>query len=251
MILAYHGVCPGNDLCVSPRDFRDHLFYLVERFKIVSLSEHLSGNLKDQSEGVVALTFDDAYKNVYDYALPILSELKLPATIYVPSGYVGACNEWDRGRHEPLMEIMDGTKLREVRFKGFRIGSHSKSHRRLSTLNATDLVDEAMSSKKALEDILGETVKDFAYPYGHRGDYDSRGIKALKEAGYRSAVTSCFGRHNNLKNKYALRRVLVWPTDNISVFAQKINGYFDWLGLKEAFAHGVKLRWIRALWSAH
>lgn len=93
-ILMYHGIIK------KPLDVRDWCFldessfikqakFLKQHFDIISLSEavDLIKNRKITGTKVV-ITFDDGFQNNYDVAFKILSDLELPATIFIVSGLV-------------------------------------------------------------------------------------------------------------------------------------------------------------------
>jgi len=87
-ILNYHRICsdnvftkPNDELVVSESKFREQLIFLQKNYNIVSLDGLLSFENKNKSN--VSITFDDGYKDNLTYALPILNELKIPATIYI------------------------------------------------------------------------------------------------------------------------------------------------------------------------
>ena len=56
----------------------------------------------------MAITFDDGYRSVLELALPILEELGVPATLFVPTDYIGSerpmswpgIERWTGGQHE-------------------------------------------------------------------------------------------------------------------------------------------------------
>ena len=85
-------------------------------------------------------------------------------------------------RERPL----DRNELRGLSSEGFEIGAHGFSHRLLRGLSARELVAEIAPCKPTLEDILGTPVQMFSYPGGR---YDSKVVRALKEAGYGGART--------------------------------------------------------------
>ncbi|WP_119065670.1 polysaccharide deacetylase family protein [Aggregatilinea lenta] len=100
-ILVYHNIAPveddfmrGLDMTVSPDVFEDHARYLSENFRVVSLRQMLgelrSGNLPERT---LVITFDDGYRDLYHYALPILREHNLPATIFLNTAVVGATDK--------------------------------------------------------------------------------------------------------------------------------------------------------------
>ena len=44
---------------------------------------------KDCGKLNIAVTFDDGYQSIFKYALPALIARNIPATIFIPSGYIG------------------------------------------------------------------------------------------------------------------------------------------------------------------
>ncbi len=87
-ILAYHGVNPGPfslNLFVSPTTFEAQMRFLTRHCEVVPLSrvEALVRSGRRLTHNVVVLTFDDGYRDNYEFALPILSKLCLPAAIYL------------------------------------------------------------------------------------------------------------------------------------------------------------------------
>ncbi len=101
-IVAYHAVTPEPLLpaihCGAPA-FQAQMQFLAERYSVIPLSEFVKRRIAGHSvRGCVSITFDDAYTGVRDLALPILERLRLPATVFVASGYsaTGARYWWDR-----------------------------------------------------------------------------------------------------------------------------------------------------------
>lgn len=82
-----------NLLCVSPVKFMQQLLYLKSQYQIVPFEE--DWNLLDSD--AIAITFDDGYLDNLEYALPVLEELQVPATIFVSTGTMDQSKElwWD------------------------------------------------------------------------------------------------------------------------------------------------------------
>lgn len=82
-----------NLLCVSPIKFRQQMMYLKSNYQIVRFEE----DWKLLDCDAVAITFDDGYLDNLHYALPILEELEIPATIFVSTGTINQDKElwWD------------------------------------------------------------------------------------------------------------------------------------------------------------
>jgi peptidoglycan/xylan/chitin deacetylase (PgdA/CDA1 family) len=183
-VLTYHTVEPHFDLgitWVTPRQFRQHVELLAQSgFRGVGIGEllHLEGETK-----AIALTFDDAYQSVYEWAFPCLSEAGWTATVFPIVEYVGRDNRWDGNLFGRRLAHMDWSELRELVDSGWEIGSHGLTHSYLDWLDANRLRRELRGSKAALEDRLGIEVRTFCAPYGRASP---RVLREAFEAGYRA-----------------------------------------------------------------
>ena len=135
---------------------------------------------------VVVITFDDGYQDNLRNALPILLELGFRATCHVVSGAVGGYNFWDAEQLGTRKAIMSAPELREWAAAGMEVGSHSQSHPQLPGLSPGFLRQELLASRATLEDILGQAVRSFCYPYGAYGERERDLVQNL---GFASAVT--------------------------------------------------------------
>ena len=62
----------------------------------------------------------------------------------------------------------------------------------------------------------------------------------VKKAGYDTAVTTYYGRHNNAKYRHELRRIIISTSDTLREFQLKLTGYYDWLMPKECIIHSIR-----------
>jgi peptidoglycan/xylan/chitin deacetylase (PgdA/CDA1 family) len=100
LILMYHRVLPETHparaveqagMFVSPETLSMHLEVLKQYFSLV----HLDDWLRDVAVGratpkhACAITFDDGWRDNYDFAYPILRRAQVPATIYLVADLVG------------------------------------------------------------------------------------------------------------------------------------------------------------------
>ncbi len=96
VVLGYHRVVPriGADpfaLCVTSRTFEQHVVQLAAAFRIVGFDEFVGTAKGDPTDPRprVLLTFDDGYRDVYEHAYPILWKHRIPAVLFVSTGYIG------------------------------------------------------------------------------------------------------------------------------------------------------------------
>ncbi len=95
-ILCYHGLAFANEytlkpkLFIRPATFRHRMELLRKHgFPLLSLREAIAGlGTGELPDCATVITFDDGWHSVHRYALPILRELKIPATVYVTTYYV-------------------------------------------------------------------------------------------------------------------------------------------------------------------
>lgn len=121
VILMYHGVSKNKSL-KSPK----HLSYDLFKSQLIKLKQHyefatldnLTGLLSNNSleKPLLAITFDDGYKNNYEAAAEILDELRLPATFFISTGYIGT-NKWmwtDLIEYSVMSTKQDTVKISEL-----------------------------------------------------------------------------------------------------------------------------------------
>lgn len=199
-------------LYVPPRRFAGHLAWLnLAGYRTVMMSEVARFVAGEPFEGrVVALTFDDAYRDFCDHAEPLLRKFGMTATIFAPSAFLGNYNAWDEdvvGARSPLMSAADARRLAEA---GFEIGSHTRTHPFLSRVPPEAVRQELAGSKRDLESVTGRPVTSLCYPYG---DANPRVVAEARAAGYATACTVRRGYVRPGDDPLALARVkIAWNT---------------------------------------
>jgi peptidoglycan/xylan/chitin deacetylase (PgdA/CDA1 family) len=102
----------------------------------------------------VVITFDDASAGQYTVALPILQRMGIPATFFIMTVVLGKPNWLSRDQ------------VRRLDQAGMTVGVHTWDHRPVTNYTEQDWAIQLQRPKAELEEIIGHTVDQFAYPYG-------------------------------------------------------------------------------------
>ena len=221
-ILAYHalGDCRPEDdvhnLFLDPAVFEQQMEYLAANKRVVPLDDVTSGKAKGR--GCIAITFDDGYRNVARFAAPVLSRLGLPATIFVPTAFLGARNTWI----DPTpcdVDIMTMDELRELEASGITSESHGHGHIDYEVATEEEARDDLARSRSILSEGLSRDIRHFAYPYG-RSSTRSRAVARG------SGLTAAYSIDRRHEGPFAWERVQITRLDGHKLFAFKCSGYY-------------------------
>jgi peptidoglycan/xylan/chitin deacetylase (PgdA/CDA1 family) len=206
VILTYHSISEGDSpLRTSPSLFTEQMEWLRDHVRVAPLDDVVAALVGRTSlpERTVVLTFDDAFSDFYSAAAPVLRRLKLPATIFVTTGFCGKTNAW-RGQASWVkpQALLDWHQVMELAQDGFCFGAHSITHPALPDLSIADAQDQICTSKAQLEERTGRQVDFFAYPYGRW----SPAVRNLVLAQYRGACSTAAGVVEPNADPFALPR---------------------------------------------
>lgn len=84
--LMYHGVTrnPASPMVLDAHTFENHVAWLAKNYEIVS-PDILVSEPQPGRRARVTLTFDDGFRNNFEFAAPILKRFRVPATFFVSS----------------------------------------------------------------------------------------------------------------------------------------------------------------------
>jgi peptidoglycan/xylan/chitin deacetylase (PgdA/CDA1 family) len=243
IVLCYHALSPTWEAALSttPERFERQIALLVGRgYRGLTFTEavrrstagrasHRSGGYagsRRAGERILAVTFDDAYRSVFELARPILERFALPASVFVPTDGIGTgaplswpeIDHWLGGPHERELIPMSWEQLRSLAAAGWEIGSHTGSHPHLTQVEDALLDDELARSKTACEHHLDEPCTSLAYPFG---DVDARVVGGAARAGYGAAAT--LPRRLHSPDALAWPRVGVYWADDDLDFRLKVS----------------------------
>lgn len=123
-ILAYHRVAADIDsaeraayygLIVSTKTFRRHCEMLARSYDVLPLGDAAAviAGERSSKRSVAAITFDDGYLDFYEQAFPVLRDLGLPATVFLPTECI------ERGEilaHDRLFWLVKIARQRRLAF---------------------------------------------------------------------------------------------------------------------------------------
>ena len=236
MILMYHNVDEKASFnTVSAENFARQLRYVQQHWRSTDMDTYLR-ECRTNSRAVT-VTFDDAYACIITRVLPIIQELDIPITIFVPVSFVGKYNEWDENLPDyQKINILSWNEIEKLsQDSHITFGSHGMSHTSFGKLSRNQIESELKESKEFLEKHLQKQVDYFAFPYGQRKDFGCASPELLQEIGYKAAVTTLWKRNNLHENPCRLRRVEVKPTDTMEDFQRYLNRKFDFRFIKQEF----------------
>jgi peptidoglycan/xylan/chitin deacetylase (PgdA/CDA1 family) len=181
----------------------------------------------------VGVTFDDAFENFVQCALPELEKRKIPSTVFVISDVLGK-KFGPSGHPEQVMSFDQAQSLP----KGLvTIGSHTMTHPLLPSVSKQHARTEIVQSRMRLEEMFKRQVSLFSFPFG---GFNEQLVAYCHEAGYERVFTTLptFAFVN--PKDFVVGRVRVDPADWPLEFRLKLAGAYRWLPY--AFSIKKKLR---------
>lgn len=108
-ILAYHRIVTDDEFQSSSRkiavsasisEFERQMCFVKQHFSIITLEkleQWLQGKA-DLPERALLVTFDDGYQDLFSLVMPVLERLKIPATVFLASDFMGSNQmfQWDK-----------------------------------------------------------------------------------------------------------------------------------------------------------
>src|SRR5690606_25038989 len=193
MILMYHKVYPESPSMwwVTVDNFYRQMSEIQNK-EVVYLDDYDVNNPNH-----VVITFDGIYKNVYEYALPVLKHFNYPFELFLTSDYIGLANEFDSV--EPDAEFANEFELKELIAGRGRLQWHTRSHPNLKNVQDAEVIKNELSITDNVRPLNPEGFGWFAYPHG---EFNDNVLNEVKKH-FKGAV-SC--NQGNDSDKYILNR---------------------------------------------
>jgi peptidoglycan/xylan/chitin deacetylase (PgdA/CDA1 family) len=221
-ILMYHYVEPWpanadkfrQALTVTPEDFAAQMQYLADHgyvtVSLYDLTEALTLG-RPLPEKAVVLTFDDGYRGLLDYALPVMEPLGFTGTVFVITEFA------DR----ELPGYLTWPHLKDLAARGWRIEPHGKTHLTLAGRDRDTQVYQMLGAIETIEANLGARPRFFCYPVGK---YDDLTLRLAEEMHLWGAVTTGGGRTHSFTGRYTWDRMRIDGRGLLADFVSALEG---------------------------
>ncbi|MEX0721754.1 MAG: polysaccharide deacetylase family protein [Balneolaceae bacterium] len=237
-ILMYHRVIKSGEqnnatfYDVREEDFRQQL-QILDSFNFTPITFedynlYLDGKLTLPKKPII-LTFDDGHTDMKETALPVLREFGMKAVVFVLGNRKMKYAEWDQKKKNGKTRLMSDDQILDIRAEGFEIGAHSMTHPTLPNLTTDELKGEVLGAKYAIEDLLGEEVSSFAYPFGR---VNKKVQSTVAESGYKFGCGVYTGPPRFGDNDYDIRRLAITYNINTVRFLLRLltpYQYVEWM----------------------
>lgn len=242
-VLLYHDI-PFDQYS----NFREQLKSFSSQWKFVSpevFEEMVQGKREIIGKNLL-LSFDDGYFSNRKVAEEILEPMGIKALFFIISDFVSISNhqeikkfvsanvypDFSPDQVPDSWSPMNWNDLKFLLDKGHSIGSHTRTHAKLSNIEDSNVLnDEILNSKQILENKLGINIKHFAYTFGDLGSFSKEALEVAKGQ-YDFVHTGLRG--NNFKvYPWAIRRDAASATDSLYLLSSFLEGGADILYKKK------------------
>jgi peptidoglycan/xylan/chitin deacetylase (PgdA/CDA1 family) len=228
VVLLYHRVSDAfrDKVTIGVEQFDQQMRWLADHCRLVSLDALIDGSLPADGP-LVAVTFDDGYRDNYENAAPVLIRHGVPATIFVSTDHVAENKPFDHDLSKigHGLPNMSWDQIRELSAEGIGFGSHTANHVNLAQADAETAAIELRRSREALERELGLSRIPFAYPFGKRADFTPARLEQVRAAGYVCNCSAYGGVNDRALDIWDIRRQGVDHSFDIPAIRAKLAGW--------------------------
>lgn len=221
-ILMYHYVEPWpaeatelrRGLTVTPEAFAAQMGYLAEHgyvtVSLYDLAEALALGRPLPGRAVV-LTFDDGYRGLLNYALPVMQPLGFTGTIFAITEFTDL----------EMAPYLTWDHLRALAALGWRIEPHTKTHLQLAGQSRETQLYQMLGAIESVEAHVGARPRFFCYP---AGKYDEVTLQLAQDLQLWGAVTTGGGRLHDFAGRFTTPRMRIDGRGSLRDFVQAVEG---------------------------
>lgn len=205
LVLTYHSIsnAPGPT-SISPATFAMQMETLAAcGYEAASLDRFLAWHEGRAELGRhVLITFDDAFADFADAAVPVLRRHGFSALMFVPTGNLGGVEDWYTAP-ATNRQLMRQDQIGILAADGIEFGAHSRTHPHLTKISPAQRDEEIRGSGEDLAQWLGRPTEAFAAPYG---DVDAETVETIARC-YRAAFGTRFAKARRGRDRHDIPRI--------------------------------------------
>jgi peptidoglycan/xylan/chitin deacetylase (PgdA/CDA1 family) len=221
-VLMYHSIgYEGAFFSVRPEIFEEQIKYIKENgYKVVKISTFfdLLKTGADLSK-ILAITFDDGYKDNFLNAFPVLQKYNIPVSIFLATNFIGKSMSTSDSFS---LDILNNEEIEIMSSSGLvEFLPHSMSHRIFNSISTNEAIGEAEGSFEVVKRLNKFCSKIFAYP---KGKFTSEIVEYFKKNDWLGAVSVFEGAVSPKDDFFSLKRNSVDSQTSFNQFKAKISG---------------------------
>ena len=217
-LLVYHQVEAGTrrEMDVKVGHFEAQLDWLAEHYEVVSLAEALDRRAESDADRLSVLTFDDGYRDFYEFAFPQLRRRGMPFVLYLATQSIESETALTPGgKADPLTwEQVNGMLDSGL----LTLGAHTHRHVDLRDADEHQIRQELELSNELIRSRTGESPRHFAYPWGYWSPLAEPIVGELYETAALGSGTPISADTSLLR----LSRVPIQRSDGMMFFKRKV-----------------------------
>lgn len=175
---------------ISPEAFNNHFQFYHRHYNLTSLKTLAEGRRLPPKP--IFITFDDGWGTNYDL-LPIYNNMSKIVTIFLSVAFI----KTNRRPHLSIDQIREMSNV--VSFQ-----SHGLMHRDMTQLPENEARLDLCESRRIIEEITGEPVYAFAYPYNK---CTHKLARLVEECGYKLARMGDRVLNRRDANRFTLKSI--------------------------------------------
>ena len=241
IILLYHAVGNGPQ-AMQTKLFSEQMAWLKRYCNVMPLSELLR-TPAEPDVIQVAISFDDGYACLHDEVAPILEYFKMPAIVYLNTGWIDNVENQRRASdpsigHYAGEQFLIWSEVSNLVRQGWDIGSHGVEHINLTQQNSQVINFQLAQSKDTIERRIQKPCLHFAYTWGKH----SKPLRTLvNQAKYHYAVAAHHTAISERDNLFALPRMNIEKNYSMEDFIDIVMGKWDFMGFIHAVKYGLQV----------
>jgi len=151
-----------------------------------------------------SITYDEGFADLIQHALPIHQKHGVPGHLVMVAGQLGQVRNVPSSTYHDLRRHLSAQQLRDLIQQGWSVGDHSMTHGDMNI----DPHTEVVTSKKLIEEAIGQTVNVFHLP---GADFSfAPAARYLEDAGFLAVFFGDDRLNSHDPNLFALSRTLLY-----------------------------------------